>query len=336
MFFGHISGRRFTAGLFWQFGPYGPEAVNIFFVLSGFVIAYVADTREQSARSYAISRAARIYSVAIPALVVTFILDAFGRAHRPWLYNASWHYVWHGRISQIAHALTFLNQVWSNNLPPGSDFPYWSLGYEVWYYVFFGVILFTPKRWRLAGMLAVLLIIGPRVAASLPIWLLGVLAYRVSRKNIVGPILGSIFCFGSLALWGAYEVYAWKYGRPIGPKLLSSPPVIQGYIIGTFFFFHLIGFQAISSVFARALAVFEKPIRWLAGGTLTLYLFHVPLSQFLAAETPWPASAWQTRLLIFGGVPIIVFVIAHFTERRKDIWRRGFEALFDRARPRLA
>lgn len=76
VFFGHVSGSRLTGGLFWQMGPYGPEAVDVFFVLSGFVIAYVYDTREHSLTDYAVSRFARIYSVAIPALIVTFILDA--------------------------------------------------------------------------------------------------------------------------------------------------------------------------------------------------------------------------------------------------------------------
>lgn len=119
-----------------------------FFVLSGFVIAYVADTREQTAKQYFISRAARIYSVAIPALIITFLLDAVGRSVNPPLYNPSWHYVWDGRWLQFLQAITFTNQLWFNNLPPGSDFPYWSLGYEVWYYIIFGAVLFLSKRWR--------------------------------------------------------------------------------------------------------------------------------------------------------------------------------------------
>ena len=48
VFFGHICGSRFTGGLFWQVGPYADEAVDVFFVLSGFVIAYVAENRERT------------------------------------------------------------------------------------------------------------------------------------------------------------------------------------------------------------------------------------------------------------------------------------------------
>ena len=55
----------------------GHSAVVIFFVLSGYVITYVASERETTLRDYALSRCARIYSVAVPALLLTIVLDAF-------------------------------------------------------------------------------------------------------------------------------------------------------------------------------------------------------------------------------------------------------------------
>jgi peptidoglycan/LPS O-acetylase OafA/YrhL len=59
--------------------------VDVFFVLSGFVIAFVTTERESDGRSFAIARLARVYSVALPALVVTFVLDAIGRSIKPCL-----------------------------------------------------------------------------------------------------------------------------------------------------------------------------------------------------------------------------------------------------------
>lgn len=328
VFFGHVSGSRLTGGLFWQMGPYGPEAVDVFFVLSGFVIAYVYDTREHSLTDYAVSRFARIYSVAIPALIVTFILDAIGRTTSPGLYSESWHYVWHGRISQILHAVTFTNQIWFNNLPPGSDFPFWSLGFEVWYYVIFGVAMFTAKSWRIPAVLSVLLIMGPKVAAMFPIWLMGVAAYHLCKRIEFSVRLGATLCLGAIAAWIAYEVYVRHSGRPIGPNWIGRPPIIQDYIIGTLFTIHLIGFRTISHIPGPLLLRLAGPIRWIAGATLTLYLFHLPLAQFIAAESPWSSHTWQTRTMVYLGVPVLVFIIAHFTERRKDIWRHGFQTLF--------
>lgn len=68
-------------------GAYGHSAVVVFFVLSGYVIAYVTDQKETDWRTYTASRVSRVYSVAIPALVVTLVADAIGRAHDPSLYK---------------------------------------------------------------------------------------------------------------------------------------------------------------------------------------------------------------------------------------------------------
>jgi hypothetical protein len=48
--------------------------VVIFFVLSGYVVAFVADTRERTWRAFWVSRFARVYSVALPAPLLTHLL----------------------------------------------------------------------------------------------------------------------------------------------------------------------------------------------------------------------------------------------------------------------
>lgn len=330
VFFDHISNRQLTGGLFWQMEPYGREAVDVFFVLSGFVIAYVHDTREKTPLRYAVSRFARIYSVAIPALIVTFMLDVFGRAARPGIYDLSWGYHWHGRISQFLDSLVFINQTWFNDVWPGSDVPYWSLGYEVWYYVIFAVAVFAPRRWRVAAVLMLLAFVGPKIVEMFPVWLLGVAAYYICKRDAIPVVPGAALCVGALTVWIGYEVFAWRMWWLGAPVWLGNGLTIQDYIIGFLFFVHLIGFRFSSHIISPVLQAFKRPIRWIAGATLTLYLFHMPLSQFLAAEAPWPAASWQTRLLICGGVPVLVFVISECTERRKEIWRRGFQNLFSR------
>jgi peptidoglycan/LPS O-acetylase OafA/YrhL len=66
VFASHFATRRISGGLFWQFADYGRTAVLVFFVLSGFVIAWVTDTREHTLVEYGLSRVARLYSVVIP------------------------------------------------------------------------------------------------------------------------------------------------------------------------------------------------------------------------------------------------------------------------------
>ena len=55
----HISLPQIS-GTLKSFSLAGAQAVNVFFVLSGFVIAHVWATRESNVRDYAIARAARI------------------------------------------------------------------------------------------------------------------------------------------------------------------------------------------------------------------------------------------------------------------------------------
>ncbi|MGC2160757.1 MAG: hypothetical protein WA634_02500, partial [Silvibacterium sp.] len=64
---------------------------------------------------------ARIYSVALPALLATFVLDAIGTALRPELYSSAWGYVAEGKALQFATSLTFVNRLWWANIKQGSD-----------------------------------------------------------------------------------------------------------------------------------------------------------------------------------------------------------------------
>lgn len=59
----------------------------MFFVLSGFVIAFITDTKENQWINYAASRISRVCSVAVPALFLTIALDAVGRYLYPALYG---------------------------------------------------------------------------------------------------------------------------------------------------------------------------------------------------------------------------------------------------------
>ena len=60
----------------------------VFFVLSGYVISHVADTRETTPRAFLTARFARLWSVLIPAMLLTIACDVIGRnlGHNPAAY----------------------------------------------------------------------------------------------------------------------------------------------------------------------------------------------------------------------------------------------------------
>jgi peptidoglycan/LPS O-acetylase OafA/YrhL len=328
VFVGHTSGRRMTGGALWQVGPFMAEAVTIFFVLSGFVIAYVADGKEASARVFLVSRAARIYSVAFPALILTFSLDAVGRSINPELYNASWGYDAGHQVWQFVTNALFVNRLWFSGITPGSDLPFWSLGFEVWYYILFAMWMFLSGRRRTIAIVAGLAIVGPRIIALLPIWLIGVGCYHLSRTGRIGPRAGAVLCIGCLAAWIGYEGAALWFGRLIGfaPAWVARPELVQDYLVATLFAGHLLGFNAAAGRFTVPPRV-ATAIRWVAGATFSLYLFHLPVTQILTVLSPWPLDSTPSRILLFGGTLVIIFALAELTERKKEVWRTGFSRL---------
>jgi len=76
----HFAYERFTQGYYAFIRDYnlGSDAVVVFFVLSGFVISFAAIEKDKTAGRFAFSRMTRLYSVAIPALILTLFCDKLG------------------------------------------------------------------------------------------------------------------------------------------------------------------------------------------------------------------------------------------------------------------
>jgi peptidoglycan/LPS O-acetylase OafA/YrhL len=334
VFLSHYGAAFLSGGFLWQINPYGDEAVDVFFVLSGYVIGYATFTRERSAALYSASRTARIYSVAFPAVLATLALDAAGSALNPDIYATLAHvqalYTPGHPARQALGALTFTNQLWGLKVDLGSNGPYWSLGYEVWYYVIFGVAFFAPARWRIAGTMAAMIVAGPRIIVLFPLWLAGLGSWwlrahgwpRSARRQHLLLVL-------PVALWMGYEVWAGSHGREYAgvPAILDRPQLAQDYIVGLLFAAHLLGTSAVAPWLAWLPQAAAALIRRLAGMTFTLYLLHFPLLMFIRAVLPGTAASWGVRLPLLILPPLLCFAVAQVTERQKDIWRRGFARL---------
>src|SRR5262249_3132860 len=127
----------------------------------------------------------RLYSVIIPTFLLTAALDCAGKTLSPRLYGREWgHATAHPLLAYLLSA-AFLCESWSARALPGFNVPFWSLNYEAWYYALFGVATFLRGRARVASLIAVLLIAGPKILLLLPIWLMGVAAWHW-RASISG------------------------------------------------------------------------------------------------------------------------------------------------------
>ena len=308
---------------------YGHSSVVVFFVLSGYVIAFITGTKERDWRSYAASRFARIYSVALPAVVLTLALDAAGRALAPAVYG----YPWGQFPTRVVASLAMLNEVWFVSITSFSNVPYWSICYESWYYALFGVVCFAPRRWAWPLAAVLLLLLGPKIALLAPVWALGVVLYRWRALErlpmaaawglVAGSVLGIVAFhrFGvSALLSGGLEALI---GKAWHRELTFSKFFVGDYLLGGLVFCNFAGMKRVAGAFWPVLAPFERPIRWLAGFTLTLYLLHQPLFLFwgsvIRGDPAGPAFWWATTF----ATALSVVAIGTLTETRRGALRRA-------------
>lgn len=328
---GHFGARRVSDGMFHQAAPFGPAAVDVFFVLSGFVIAHSVVERPGTAAGYAVARLSRLWSVVVPALLLTLVLDAAGSRIDPAFYASIPHFRPEQAWLAYPAALLFLNEVWFAAWQPGTNLPYWSLGFEAWYYACFGVLAFAPAGWRYAGVAGLLLLAGPKVAVLFPLWLLGVAAYRLCRRPPPSLWVSAVLAVSPavlLALWPDWHHRIWVPFQALSFDWAVLTDYRYDYVVGLLFTAHILGLRGLASLLPMPGAAGVRLIRWLGGMTFGIYLFHYPVMHFLAVALPWPIGSTASRLGIALGTAAVVLALAHWAEATRPAWRAGLGRLF--------
>ncbi len=323
----HARYDRITGGVLGDLGDYGNEAVMVFFVLSGFVIAFVASTSETTPSSYLIARLSRLWSVVIPALMLTAIVDYAGSRMDPRIYDGVWFEASYPVWRFFANAL-FINQLWFLNVRPFSNGPFWSIGYEFWYYIAFAILHFVKTRLRWVGFAICLCAIGPKIALLMPVWFFGVVAYRVATRGIVNERIGWALFLGSIGMYVLFHYFevpdriSWRTNAWLGPDFGFSSDFLNSYVIGALVAANFVGMAAIQHRIAGIVRLYERPIRFLAGYTFSLYLFHYPLLHFFAAVVPFDHSMPLAITIIIGATLGTVLIVGTFAEQAKTPLRK--------------
>ena len=307
---------------------YGHSAVVVFFVLSGYVIAYITATKERDWATYAASRLSRIYSVALPAVLLTVLLDWAGRQLNP----APYAYPFDWFALRIAASLLMANEWWFVSITPFSNVPYWSVCYEVWYYVGFGLLSFLPRAraWAAIGLLALLL--GPKIALLAPVWAMGVVLHRWQRLASLSEPAGWALALGSVAgivLFMALRVQAsiaHQLELLIGPhyfeQLAFSRYFIGDYLLGLLVMLHFAGMRRVSHRLGGVLLAIERPVKAVAAYTLTLYLLHQPLFLFWGVLLGGDPKGHGPFLVTTALVALSVWLVGAVTENRRHLLTR--------------
>ena len=324
---------------FWRdyLNPLSLTAVMVFFVLSGYVIAHVLATREKTPLDYAASRFARLYSVVLPALLLTAVANYLLALKYPHAFDS---YGAPGAmfLDYVGTAL-FTSHFWLwSDLEPANA-PFWSLSFEAAFYVGIALIVFVRGRARVLSLFALCLIAGPTMLLLAPTWLIGYGVYHASQRRQLSAPLAIMLWLASSALLFLCPLIEIHFRQPI--ELLRMPDATLGGLLASYaaalcFAANIFTFNAFAEGAEIVLRPFTNAIRWLGSLTFALYLFHEPL---LSVITVYSVGVPSSALKMFASVGVVFFIVATLgrtCELSKGAYKKWFLRTLHRAMPRAA
>ena len=310
----------------------GHDAVIIFFVMSGYVIAYVTAERDRTVVRYAIHRLARLWSVLMPALGLSLLAAILVGSQTlevtPAIYSPA-------RFAAAAlKTATFLGEGWFGQGPAPYNIVVWSLNYEAWYYAIFAAFSFAPTRWRWMAAGGVLVLAGPGVATLFPCWMLGVwLFWNRGRLPLQPPAAYALFAACVTLYVFAYHYRLtfvsrhWLSELTAGQSyhLRGSTSVIGDLLIAPLVAGSILAFEHMPAVNAASVRA-RRIMKIASSRTLSLYLFHMPLFAILYG---WAGLGHHGGVggIVFLGLGIgLSVLLGSVSEARLPAWRLGLAA----------
>jgi peptidoglycan/LPS O-acetylase OafA/YrhL len=276
----------------------GATGVDLFFVISGFVMVFITDQKVQTGRDFILARAKRI----IPLYWFCTLCTAILLLCAPALFGKN--------------AFTFPHLVLSlffiphpNPADPNALSPLvklgWTLNYEMFFYLMFaiGIWIFGKKR-VLFTCLSLLSIVGVGLA-------LGDRAPRIVRvyadsivlEFVLGMIVAILYTRGCLKLGGrrgAFLLVIGFVGLAVGALYVSIPRLVSSGIPSAAI---LMGALAIESSNQLALV---RPLKLLGDASYSIYLWHlfpIAITRALWRNLAIPMDGWEyTACFVFVGL----------------------------------
>lgn len=289
----------------------GHEAVVIFFVLSGYVIAHACSRPNVTMWGYISHRVARIIPVAWLALLLGTLLSIYLLPRSQWSELT---------FPSLANVFFVGQSGWAFLNAPLNQ-PYWSLNYEVWYYIIFGCWLFAPSKWRTLVTVLAMLVAGPKILLLFPIWLYGVWLYhRMPAMTTTTALLvfAVTLAVASAGTWMNLSdslrtaLYA---AFPPAWRLHFSTQFLYDLLLGVVVTFNFASVAALAPIVVVP-KLAARLIRFVAGYTFSLYVFHSLLIE-LFDKVFHITSPW----LFFTMMIPPVILLGQLTEQRTAWFR---------------
>lgn len=304
------------------------NAVVVFFVLSGLVIANSAFRRPSSLADYAIARLARVGPMVPVAVAAGLIAWGLAQLDGAPISDVGGPAYTTASLSAVVLPLLLLSET-PFGVGPLWNAPFWSLVCEVWFYALFGVAFYL-RGWRRVVVLAlVATVAGFKVLLLLPIWLLGVALARWAPAGGLSPSRGLILLLAGLITGMVATslqltlnlLFADALGVP-SSSLGFAQVVLADTLFGLGVVLCFLGLKPLAEQRAALVERLRPQIAWLAECSFTLYLVHFPL---LMLARHYGVSAGDNPLLFAAALALIVALagqVAKLTEHRRPQVRR--------------
>ncbi|KQR73290.1 hypothetical protein ASG03_00175 [Rhizobium sp. Leaf341] len=302
----------------------GAESVEIFFALSGFLMASLYAARpldRQAAADYLVHRFARIYPVYLVAVLLVVLLSSVP--------GLDYIHAIHGHVEILRHVVML-----------GSSGVFWSVPPEIQFYFFFLLVwlcLSDPRKYRflaafLVGCLLVDAVFGfPGPGILLPskihFFLSGVAAgllFASGRLTPTGPVVG----LATLGLLGFVFL----------SKILMLRDQHDGWGLAMAATAGMIVFLTAQEHALSKAVLASPPLRFLGKISFSLYLFHVPV-MFLSMKTLGLFLPGAVSVVLAIGVAVVFATFSyHLIEDRArrrlvEFWKQHARRSRAAARP---
>lgn len=300
---GHLSALRAVT-------DYGWLGVNLFFIISGFVICGSGWGRQVG--EFAVSRVVRLYPAYLLAVVLTAaFLTMLNGPPMP--------------LPQIVANLTMFQMLLG---VPNLDGPYWTLSREMLFYLCFALVVWRGLTYRRVVVFCVLWTLASLVGASTPespialfanlestpYFVAGItmyLMYRFRPTLLLFSLLGMTFLLAQYGLSRQVVDYA------EGMKRQLSWPIASFVVSGFFLLIMAISVGGLGTLRAR----------WLTwGGALTypLYLIHQGIGLAIIYRLSPVVPAYALLVLLVAGMLAAAFLIHFLVEKPlRPLLKRG-------------
>jgi peptidoglycan/LPS O-acetylase OafA/YrhL len=293
----------FFAGFLYFLAKFGHPAVIVFFMLSGFLVGSsglrAVENHTWSFPRYLLHRFLRLEIVLLPALLLTLICDTAGihLLHASALYNGGSHLIVRSGPIDLGWRTLLGNAAFVQDLlvPTfGTNAPLWSLSYEFWYYVLFGLLAtaaLKTARLVLRLVIAVLVIAlawftGFAIMSLAPLWFLGLGIYLLPRRNLSRSVR-RILLVASTLIFLVFLGLAFGTRAPV--EAITRPLMID-LVTGILFSLVLYSMLQANPIHSG----YRQIAHGIAAPTYTLYTNHMPVMVLLLAwlgarQPPTPA-----------------------------------------------